>query len=186
MNNPRCDIVNLCFGKKARRATEVAYRQYIEKVTSSRGPMRNGPRGCVFVHAGQERSQMTTMVTRSLASHRTRQPRPEAAAHLQNWTQVPEFHRAWNPRPQAPLRGPRCQGSAPAFARSIPPGVFAFHARGFHEHCNVHNADYGFAAAKKGSIVTSRPTSGDSGHLPQGVLRPRWELLFGEAGRIMS
>jgi hypothetical protein len=59
-------------------------------------------------------------------------------------------------------------------------------APGFHEHCNVHNADCGFAAAKKGGIVTSRPTSGDLGHCLRECCVHGLEPLFGEAGRIMS
>jgi hypothetical protein len=135
---------------------------------------------------GQEK-QLTNLLTRALAPDEpARQPRPEACRSPAELNQVPEFHRAWNPGPQTPLHGPRCQARAAAFARSIPLGVLAFHARGFHEPCNVHNADYGFAAAKKGSIVTSRPTSGGFRPLPQRVLLPRRELLFGEAERIMS
>ena len=40
MNNPRCDIVNLCFGKKSSQGNRGSYRQYIEKVTSSRDAKR--------------------------------------------------------------------------------------------------------------------------------------------------
>jgi hypothetical protein len=128
---------------------------------------------------------MTTTVTRSHASHRACQTRPETAAHLQNWTPVPEFPRAWSPGPLAPLRGLRGQARAAALARLIPPGVFAFHARGFHEHCNAHNADYGFSAAKKGRIVSSRRPRGIQATASGGVAST-WALLFGEAGRIMS
>jgi hypothetical protein len=71
-------------------------------------------------------------------------------------------------------------------ANSTHPAVLASQARTFHELCNVHSPDGGFSGGTTGSILTSRTTSQDSGHSPQGVLRLNWlELLFGEAARIM-
>lgn len=71
-------------------------------------------------------------------------------------------------------------------ASSILPVAFAFHPRTFHEHCNIDSLSGGFSKGITGSILTSCPTSQESGHLPQGVLRLNWrELLFGEAERIM-
>jgi hypothetical protein len=79
-----------------------------------------------------------------------------------------------------------CLATPAASASSILPAAFAFHARTFHEHCSVHSLDGAFSGATTGSILMSRPTSQDSGHSPQGVLRLKWwEQLFGEAGRIM-
>lgn len=79
-----------------------------------------------------------------------------------------------------------CLATPAASASSILPAAFAFHARTFHEHCSVHSLDGGFSGATTGSILMSRPTSQDSDHSPQGVLRLKWwEQLFGEAGRIM-
>jgi hypothetical protein len=90
---------------------------------------------------------------------------------------------AWNRRPPQPLHDRHCLANTAASANSILPAVFAFHVRTFHAHCNAHSPDGGFSGGTTGSILTSRTTSQDSGHSPQGVLRLNWrERLFGEAG----
>ena len=97
-----------------------------------------------------------------------------------------QLRRAWNRRPPQPLHDRHCLANTAASASSTLPAAFAFHARTFHEHCNVHSLNGGFSGGTTGSILTSRTTSQDSGHSPQGVLRLNWrELLFGEAARIM-
>ncbi len=97
-----------------------------------------------------------------------------------------QLRRAWNRRPPQPLHDRHCLANTATSANSTHPAVLASQARTFHEPCNVHSPDGGFSGGTTGSILTSRTTSQDSGHSPQGVLRLNWrELLFGEAAGIM-
>ena len=79
-----------------------------------------------------------------------------------------QLRRAWNRRPPQPLHDRHCLANTASSASSTLPAAFAFHTRTFHEHCNVHSLDRGFSGGTTGSILTSRTTSQDSAHSPQG------------------
>jgi hypothetical protein len=66
--------------------------------------------------------------------------------------------------------------SEAACASSVLLGVFASHPRLFREH-NVDSPDGGFSEGTTGDISISRRTSGDTVHLPEGVLRLKWQEL---------